>query len=208
MTDRLEIGDRVRSNDGFDPVPHEGKVHGILVGYTRQGPVPILRVLVDKQNGKEVPTHLHESAASLWDKVLDDGSVEEKPEKPSRGEVCPSCGEIHSPSPFTPEMISLFQELQNAPPADRSEILLEMADFFMREVDETDQEFPDWVHAMVEKAENAQRKTHRAMLRIGRMVARNIEEMQQHKAVQGHIRKVMIMPLQAEGPRRKKEGLN
>lgn len=206
--DRMEIGDRVRSNEGFDPVPHEGKIQSIVVGYTRQGPVPIIRILVDKKNGVEVPPHLYESAAFLWDKLLDDGSVEEKPEKPTpKGEVCPSCGEVHSPSPFTPEMLSLFQELQNAPPTERSEILLEMADFFMREVDETDQEFPDWVHTMVEKAENAQKKTHRAMLRIGRMVVRNIEEMQQHKAVQGHIRKVMLMPLQAEGPR-KKDRLN
>lgn len=211
MPDRLEIGDRVRSNEGYDPLPHEGEVKGISVGRTRQGPVPILRILVDKQNGEAVPPHLHESAASQWDKVLPDGTIEAQEKSPPKGELCPSCGEVHAPSPFTPEMFSLFDEFQKATPLERPGILLELADFFMHEVEATDPEFPDGIHEMIEDADDAQRDAERAMFRIGRMVIHNIEEIRAQNVTQGHIRKVVAMPF-PNGPegggRRKKDGLN
>lgn len=198
MKDRIEAGDRVRSNEGFDAIPYEGVVQSIAVGCTRQGPAPILRVMVDKKDGQTVEPHLHESAAVLWDKILEDGTVGAKTE--TAGPKCPSCGEVHGTDPFTPELFALYEQLKALPPdEDREEILSEMAERFMANIEQTDYDLPDWLHRMIEKADDAEERMRRAILRVGRMVARNLSEMEKAKAVQGHILKVMIMPFPPSG---------
>lgn len=205
---RIETGDRVRSNDGFDPVPHEGVVQSIAIGCTLQGPAPILRILVDKRGDQTVEPHLYESAAGLWGKVLEDGGVAAQPKPAPTGVKCPSCGEVHAEDPFTPEMYTLFERLKGvASDEEREVILVELAHRFMEQTRETDHEMPDWVHKLVDKVDDAEVRLSRAVLRIGRMVARNFSEMEKQKAVQGHIRKVMLMPLNL-APDEKKGGLN
>ena len=123
------------------------------------------------------------------------------PEDGTVGAKTETAGPARAGSPRTdlhPELLRL-RAAALPPDEDREEILSEMAERFMANIEQTDYDLPDWLHRMIEKADDAEERMRRAILRVGRMVARNLSEMEKAKAVQGHILKVMIMPFPPSG---------
>jgi len=195
---RIEVGDRVKSMDNYAPIPHEGVIKSIALGMTEVGVAPIIRVLVDKSDGKEVEPHLHETAPGLWEKMCEDGSnVPVDPSFLSPTVVCPACGEHHGTGPFTPEMMALFGKFSNCTETDeRLCILQELGERFLDELDSTNADLPEWVHDMLEDVEQAWTAYHRMLLRVGRLVVRNLSEIgQSNEAISSHISKVIKIPL-------------
>lgn len=192
---RLEVGNRVRSNEEFDPLPHEGTVQSIVIGMTGQGPLAILRVLIDRKNGVEVPPHLHESPVLHWDLMGEDGNVTSllgaSPQQPT----CESCGESHGQDYFTPEMIALHLQMQGAPEHEQMGIYLELAHRFMAQVTDMDVELPDHIHKIVEKALDAEEQAERAIMKVARMVVRNLDERAKQIHGNAQMRRVFIVPL-------------
>jgi hypothetical protein len=202
---RLEVGNRVRSNEEFDPLPHEGTVQSIAVGMSGQGPLAILRVLIDRKDGVEVPPHLHESPALHWGHVEEDGSVTslgDSTPQPS----CTSCGESHGQDYFTPEMIALHLHLQGAPEYERPGIYIELAQRFMAQVTDLDVDMPNSIHKLVQKANDAEEHAERLVMKVARLVVRNLDERAKQIHGSAQMRKVFMAPLHK--PETKGGGLN
>lgn len=67
---RFYEGARVRSNAQFDARVHEGRVLEVKYVPTRRGGVAsLLRVRVDRVDGRSVPQDDHECAGFCWDLV-------------------------------------------------------------------------------------------------------------------------------------------
>lgn len=197
MSTRIEEGSRVRSTEDFGPLLHEGVVKRIAISTSRVGPVAILSILIERMDGKEVVPHVHESPASFWMPVPEEGAAPPaKQETKPEGEVCVNCGEVHADkSPFTPEMFELFARFKTAYEHDKKQILIELAERFAIEISPNDPDVPDRVHKLLNRVEDAHEEAHRAMLKVGRMVARYLERHQAQQAAQGHIRRVVMMPV-------------
>lgn len=200
---RIEVGDRVRSSSTYAPTPHEGVVQSIALGVTEAGPAPILRVLVDRTDGRVVEPHLHETTPALWDKVFSDGTTVPTQKDFLAGDAagkCPSCGEHHGTNPFTPEMISIYDRFtKSEDDQERFALLQELGSRFLDELDETDPELPEWAHDMVEEVEKARVKYEKRLLRVGRLVIRNLSEMGQTTAIREHLKGAVLIPIPIPG---------
>lgn len=202
--DRVKTGDRVKSNEDFDPVPHEGTVHAITCGVTSQGFAPIFSVLVDMRDGKACEPHLHETSASFWNKV---GVTAPEAETPKSDPTCPTCGTAHGRGPFTPEMFSLVEKFQALPKEadERESILSELAERFRDQVNATNYEVPDVIHKLIHQTDKAYEKALQLQLQLGRIVIRNIVDIQLHNAGRSNIRRMF---LGGEPEKKPEEGLN
>lgn len=206
MVDRIEVGDRVRSNVAFDPLVHEGIVQSISLGYTSQGPAPILRIKVDMKDGVALdPTHTFESAAILWGKVQDDSTTKDW-DKPVKSDICETCGISHSKGPFTPEMLDLFDRWQQALEADQEVILLELVDRFRDHMTPMDTSVPDSVHRLLEKADAADEKARHSRIAIGRVLVHNLKEMANQSKLERQLLSALLPKTQA--PKKEEGSLN
>lgn len=194
---RVEVGQRVRSNTEFDQIPHEGTIQKILVGVTALGPTAIFHVLVDRKNGEQVEPHLHESPALHWDHLSEDGTTTSMLGDKVSPPKCPTCGEAHGGAPeyFTPEMIALHAQLGSTPEGDREAVYVELAGRFMAQVTELDASMPDRIHKLVAKAHDAGEEARRALLRVGRMVVKNLDARAQHLQGSAHVRNIFAIPI-------------
>lgn len=205
MVDRIEVGDRVRSSVTFDPLVHEGVVQSISLGYTSQGPAPILKVKVDMRDGIVLdPTHTFESAAILWGKVQADSTTKDW-DKPERTDICETCGVSHSKGPFTPEMYDLFDRWQQALDGDQEEILLELVARFRGHTSAMDTSIPDSVHRLLAKADAADEKVRLSRIAIGRVLIHNLKEMADQSKLG---RKLLSLLPKVQGPKKEDGSLN
>jgi hypothetical protein len=194
---RVEVGQRVRSNTEFDTVTHEGTIQKILVGVTAQGPTAIFHVLIDRKNGEQIEPHLHESPALHWDHLSEEGTTTSMLGGKVSPPKCTGCGEVHGEGPeyFTPEMIALHAQLGSTPEEDREAVYVELAGRFMAQTSELDADMPDHIHKLVAKAHDAGEEARRALLRVGRMVVKNLDARAQHMQGAARMRKLFTIPV-------------
>jgi hypothetical protein len=167
MSLRIEVGDRVRSLPSYAKVAHEGTVQLIAI----EDSTTLLGILIDRVDSKPVKPTTEESQASLWSKV-------ETNENPSSESF------QHLIKPFTSEMVEVYVQFQEEEDTDKKyELLLLLGNLFLQEADTVDTDLPEWVIEMAQEAIDAQAKAEAAddalrakILRVGRMVVRNLRE--------------------------------
>jgi hypothetical protein len=164
---RIEVGDRVRSIPTYAQVVHEGTVQTIVI----EDSVTLLGILIDSVGDKPIKPKTEESPSSLWTRV-----------PPTEG--IPNEDFPQLIKPFTPEMVTTYVRFQGEEdPETKYQLLLSLGNSFLQEIDTIDTDLPEWVLEMAQEAINAQSKVDEAeealeakILRVGRLVVRNLRE--------------------------------
>lgn len=161
----LSVGDRVERGLLGDEFRVVGVVKSIQLTSSPEGFVPILQVQVDGEDQELT------SPAHLWRLWGGDEAVEDSDAK---DDVCDECGQAHD-GPFTPELLDLFNRVGTTGDShERQLLLVELAETFAGNLDQTDLGTPEGIHQLVTNAFSAVRRSEQAWLVLGREIARVI----------------------------------
>lgn len=89
---------------------------------------------------------------------------------------CPDCGKNHPPNPlFSEETVSLFKKIQeSSDPQEKEQLTADLGRAFMEGVQPHDDDIPEEIHLLVEDATEAHLRYTCALLRVGRIIMRNL----------------------------------
>jgi hypothetical protein len=120
---------------------------------------------------------------------------------------CKVCRSEIDDSPFTDEMITLFEQAEACDdPERRTEMVFELARLFVDAASESDTVVPDDLHETIQAALQAHMKWRASMMRVGRVVIRSLQDMKENPEMWDHLRGHSKTPTPSVGPSKKGKG--